>query len=136
MGNELASVNRYNSLQLAYLGDAVYELYIREYLLSTGFLSPGELNKRAKNYVSAKAQAKTYFLVESELTCAEKGHLRRGRNAKGGAAPSASSVGDYRRATGLESLLGALYVEGEKERIHQIMEICIKVLEDNNEKMD
>lgn len=135
MGNELASVNRYNSLQLAYLGDAVYELYIREYLLSSGFMSPGELNKRAKNFVSAKAQAKAYFPVEEELSSIEKGHLRRGRNAKGGAAPSAATISDYRRATGLESLLGALYVEGEKERINQIMQICIRVLEDKNEEV-
>lgn len=135
MGNELASVNRYNSLQLAYLGDAVYELYVREYLLSRGFLSPGELNRRAKNFVSASAQAKAYFVVEEELSSTEKSHMRRGRNAKGGPAPSAATSSEYRRATGLESLLGALYVEGEKERIKQIMQICIGVLEDKNEKL-
>ncbi|HZK10342.1 MAG TPA: ribonuclease III domain-containing protein [Clostridia bacterium] len=135
MATALAPVNRYNSLQLAYLGDAVYELYIREYLLASGFMSPGELNRRAKAYVSARAQSKAYFEVEKEVTSQEENYLRRGRNAKGGAAPSSASISDYRRATGLESLLGALYVMEKKERITEIMDICIRVLEENNEKL-
>lgn len=135
MGNQLAPVNRYSPLQLAYLGDAVYELFIREYLLSTGFESPGELNRRAKNFVSARAQSTAYSEVENYLTEGERSYLRRGRNAKGGGAPSAFGVVEYRRATGLESLLGALYVKGQHERIREIMELCIRVLEEKDEEM-
>lgn len=136
MDIKLADVNRYSPLQLAYLGDSVYELYIRSYLLSQGFFSPGELNMRAKNYVKASAQAKAYRALEASLDDRELTYLKRGRNAKGGAGPASSSLGDYRRATGLESLIGALYVEGNHQRIDEIMQLCIASLGDHDEKMD
>lgn len=128
MGPKLAPVNRYSPLQLAYLGDGVYELYIRRYLLSQGFFSPGKLNKLAKNYVAAPAQSRVYLEIEERLSEEEKGFLRRGRNAKGGPGPASASAGEYRRATGLECLIGGLYVQGRQERIEEIMEMALEVL--------
>ncbi len=132
MDIKLADLGRYSPLQLAYLGDSVYELYIRKYLLSQGFFSPGELNKRAKNFVQASAQARAYRMLETSLDEKELVLLKRGRNAKGGSGPSSSSLGDYRRATGLESLIGALYVEGKHGRIGEIMQLCIDLLGEEN----
>lgn len=136
MDLKLAPVNRYSPLQLAYLGDGVYELYIRRFLLSQGFFSPGKLNQLAKNYVSAPAQSKVYLEIEEKLSEEEKSFLRRGRNAKGGPGPTSASASEYRRATGLECLIGGLYVQANHERIEEIMEMALDILGKEYEKME
>lgn len=136
MDFKLAPLNRYSPLQLAYLGDGVYELYIREYLLSQGFFSPGKLNKLARGFVSAPAQSRVFLEIEDCLEEDERRLLIRGRNAKGGAGPASASAGDYRRATGLECLIGGLYVQGKTDRIREIMNQAVKILGESSEEVD
>ncbi|MCH5166875.1 MAG: ribonuclease III [Erysipelotrichales bacterium] len=111
-----------NNLVLAYLGDAVYELYIREYLIKSGLAKVNELQNASLNYVSAKAQRRILeelinreFLTEEEITI-----VNRGRNASSHASKTTDII-TYKKATGLECLIGYLYKEN-KERCNEILE--------------
>lgn len=110
-----------NPLTLAYLGDAVYEIFVRNHLVAKGVIKPNELQKKAVHYVSASAQAKAYHAIEMQLTESERDILRRGRNAKSGSVPKNAKISDYRHSTGLEALIGYLYCLGDQNRLHQIM---------------
>lgn len=110
-----------NNLVLAYLGDAVYELYIRNYLVKKD-IKLKEIQEISIKYVSAKSQKKhldklieNNFLTEKELDI-----IRQGRNAKGGRSKSAD-IKSYRLATGFECLFGQLYLDENKERIEEII---------------
>lgn len=122
-------VEEINPLILAYLGDAVYEIFIRNHLVAKGLYKPNELQKEAVHYVSASAQAKAYHAIETLLTESERDILRRGRNAKSGSVPKNAKVSDYRHSTGLEALIGYLYCLGDQKRLHQIMERIIERVE-------
>lgn len=119
-----------NPLLQAYVGDAVYEVYVRYHLLSIGIVKPNDLQKRATQYVSAIAQAKASRVIESELTEAEADVLRRGRNAKSGSVAKSASVTQYRSSTGLEALVGYLYLTGQQDRLEQLMKRIIEALEE------
>ena len=119
----------YSSLALAYLGDAVYELYVRNYLLSKGNYSVNELHKAAVCYVQAKAQSDAVTALESELTEEEMRVYKRGRNAKPATLPKNANVGDYHRATGFEALAGYLYLQGNTKRLNQLFEKAIILLD-------
>ncbi|HOZ88788.1 MAG TPA: ribonuclease III domain-containing protein [Bacilli bacterium] len=115
-----------NPLTLAYLGDAVYELYIRQYLISQGRLKPGDLQKASINYVSAKSQC-SYLekLIQANfLTTEEIAITKWGRNAHGGKAKSTDIV-TYRQATGLETLIGKLYLTNNINRIEEIIDFIV-----------
>jgi len=118
-----------NPLLLAYLGDAVYEVFIRNHLVAQGISRPQELQKKAVAYVSASAQAKAYRAIEPLLTENERDILRRGRNAKSGSVPKNAKISDYRHSTGLEALIGYLYCLGDQNRLHQIMAQIIERVE-------
>jgi len=118
------------SLALAYIGDAVYELAVREYLLTQGKLKVGELHKQAVSYVRAERQSALAAEIEALLSEEELDVFRRGRNAHGGHQPPHTSVGAYRRATGLEALIGHLYLRREQERLDQIFAILFSTGED------
>ena len=124
MEGELAA---YNALELAYLGDAVYELAVRRYLLEQGSRPMVEHNRRAFAMVNASAQSQVIERLTPHLSPAEVDLIRYGRNAKGGSAKSASQT-DYRRATGLECLLGYLYLCQETTRLEEIMATIIALL--------
>jgi ribonuclease-3 family protein len=111
------------SLALAYIGDAVYELAVREHLLQGGVCKIGELHDKTVSYVRAERQSILATEIETLLSKEEKDVFRRGRNAKGGHQPSHASVGDYRRATGLEALIGYLYLKQEREQLDKIFEV-------------
>ena len=111
----------YNSLTLAFLGDAVYELEIRRFICAGGSVPSGVLHKKTVHYVCASYQAKAYDLLESFLTEGEMAVMKRGRNANGASVPKSSSPQEYRKATGVESLFGYLYLKGEEERINEIV---------------
>lgn len=113
-------------LELAYIGDAVYELYVRTHLIKSGVIRPNNLQKAAIDYVSAVSQARRGRRLESILTEEEMDVLRRGRNAKSGHVPKNASVGEYRYSTGLEALIGYLYLTGQEERLNSIIEILLK----------
>ena len=113
-----------NSLTLAYLGDSVYELYIRQYLIETGIIKVRELQKEAIKYVSAKGQAKTLtqLIANNILTDDEIVIVKRARNHKSHKSPKNTDIITYKLATGFEALIGYLYLN-DKNRLKQIMEI-------------
>jgi len=110
-------------LALAYMGDAVFEILVREKLVRLG-IPVNELHMKAKEYVSAAAQSEMYHKIEELLTEEEKNVLRRGRNAKSNSRSKNADVTQYRHATGLEAVFGHLHLKGEKERIEYIFGKC------------
>ena len=108
-------------LALAYVGDTVYDLYVRTMLVSTTTLPAHGLHVRAAKLVCAKAQAEAYRRIESLLTEEESAIFKRGRNAHMGTVPKNAQILDYRHATGLESLIGYLYLSGKDERLGCLM---------------
>ena len=109
-----------SSAALAYLGDAVLELLVRERLLQMGYTSSKALNQHALEYVRAGAQARAMERLLPMLTEEENAAFRRGRNAGHGQHPKGASVGEYRNSTGMEALFGYLHMTGDHARIAQI----------------
>ena len=105
---------------LAYLGDCVIELCVREHLVSSGLSTSRNLNKEALNYVRAAAQAEAMKKLFPLLTEEEEAFFRRGRNIGHTNVPKNATVSDYRTATGMEVLFGYLHVSGQKERINEL----------------
>ena len=116
-----------NGAELAYLGDAVLELLVRERLLYSGMRTAAKLNRAALSYVKATAQSETFSRIEGMLLDEELDFYRRGRNANGISIPNSASAVEYRRATGFEALFGALYLAGEHERIKVLFEAAFPV---------
>ncbi len=115
-------------LSVAYLGDAVYELHIRSYLISKGIYDNGELQKQSLNYVSAHSQRKIVesLINNNILTNEEKELYIKGRNAKGGKS-KASDIITYRMATGLEYLFGYFYLNNKDERIEELIKSIVRL---------
>lgn len=113
-------------LQLAYIGDAVYELLVRTYLLSRD-LSVNELHKGATKYVRAGAQANIVHSLEEILTEKEINIVKKGRNAKTNTSPKNADMIDYKYATGFEALFGYLYLKSEEDRIYELFEKIIEL---------
>ncbi|WP_425448435.1 Mini-ribonuclease 3 [Dethiothermospora halolimnae] len=113
-------------LQLAYLGDSVYEVLVRTYLLTNNNVSVNKLHKKAIKYVKAKAQAGIVFSLEKNLTEEEWGIVKWGRNAKSLSVPKNANISDYKYATGFETLIGFLYLTEEFDRIFDIFDIIIE----------
>ena len=105
---------------LAYLGDCVLELCVREYLVESGLSTSRNLNKEALNYVRASAQAEAMKKLFPLLTEEEEAFFRRGRNIGHTNVPKNATVSDYRTATGMEVLFGYLHVSHQKERIDEL----------------
>lgn len=120
-----------NGIALAYLGDAVYEVYIRQHLLATGMTKPTKLQRRATHFVSAKAQAALVGLMEEDdlLTEEEWTYFKRGRNANSHTHAKHTSVLTYRISTGFEALFGYLKLAGKDERIDELAQWCIDQVE-------
>lgn len=120
-----ADVRMLNPLVLAYIGDTVYDLYVRTYLIMTRDLRPHSLHIESIKYVSAEAQARSLEDIMDLLEDDEKNIIRRGRNAKSGSIPKHADLIDYKHATGLEALLGYLYLLGKRERLMEIFEMIL-----------
>lgn len=118
----------YSPLALAYIGDGVYELFIRSYILNKGNAPVNKYHKTAKELVRASSQSKIYHLIEECLTDTERAVLRRGRNAKSISAPKNGDVTEYRHATGLEALIGFLYIDGQIDRIKELIDLGLNKL--------
>lgn len=116
-------LSAYSPLVLAYVGDAVHELYIRTLLLSRGNAPVYKLHKRSIAYVKAKAQSDTVHRMMEMLTPEEQDVVRRGRNAKSGTIPKNADVADYKYATGFETLLGHLYIKGDYGRLLELLKL-------------
>lgn len=124
-------VDQLNSLALAYMGDAVYETYVRRHLLQSGKVRPNQLHNMAKSYVSAKAQS---FIVhtlldEGEFTEQEIEILKRGRNAKSGTIPKNTDVQTYRYSTAFESLIGYYELRHDIKRLEEIIRKSFQIVE-------
>lgn len=116
-----------NVLVLAYLGDAIYEYYVRNYLIDKKIASVNDLQNNAINYVSANAQAKylTEMLDQGFLTEEEIDVVKRARNYKTTSHPKNCDIITYKYATGLEALIGYLDLKKDKERINEIMNFIL-----------
>ena len=120
---------RLNPLQLAFLGDGVYELFIRGYLLSDNTaLNVNRLHKEAITYVKAHGQSEIIKAIEKELTEEELYIYKRGRNAKSATVPKNADVTEYRFATGFEALVGYLYLIDNEERLEFIMKRSLEII--------
>ncbi|HLR91493.1 MAG TPA: Mini-ribonuclease 3 [Atopostipes sp.] len=119
-----------NGLALAYMGDAVYELAIREHLLEVGQTRPNQLHQYATQYVSAKAQARIidYFFEEEIMTEEEESYFKRGRNSKINTKAKNTDIQTYLKSTGFEALIGYLYLTKQSERLEEIVELCIQFI--------
>lgn len=118
-----------NPLQLALIGDGVYEVFIRNYILTgNSALSANKIHVKAIGYVKAKSQADIMHEIEQHLDEEEDAVYKRGRNAKSCTVPKNADVRDYRMATGFEALVGYLYLIGNKERLEFILNECVKVI--------
>ncbi|MCD8158614.1 MAG: ribonuclease III [Clostridiales bacterium] len=115
-----------SSLALAYIGDSVFEIYARSYVLSLGNRSVDKINSEVRNIVNAHSQSEMYHKLEPFLTEEEFKIMKRGRNANSHTMAKNQSAGDYRRATGLEALFGRLYIEGKTERLTELFKLGIK----------
>lgn len=113
-------------LALAYVGDAVWELYARNHVLARGIRRPKELHRAATHYVSAAAQARLTAEMWETLTEEEQAMIRRGRNAKSGHVRKNADVLDYRHSTGFEALIGYLYGSGKIERLEQVCHLALE----------
>ncbi len=117
-------------LALAYIGDAVYEVYIRKMLTENPQLSVDKLHKKAITYVRAKAQADIVLRLEEELTTEEWSIVKKGRNQKSKTVPKNSDVGDYRYATGFEALIGFLFCMKRYQRLMEVMKRAVEIIEE------
>lgn len=114
---------------LAYIGDALYEVAVRQYLISKPNLRPHHLHTSATKMVSAKAQSRIVAYLEAVLTEEERDVVRQGRNAKSGSVPKNADVLEYRHATAFESLIGYLYYTEQIERMNELILLSIQYIE-------
>ena len=113
----------YNPLALAYIGDTVYDLFIRTKVLEQGNRHVTQMHKTAVSFVNAHSQCVSIRAIEDILTEEELRILKWGRNAKSNTVPKNADLMDYRHATGLEALFGYLYLQGKKERIVELFQL-------------
>ena len=121
-----------NGLALAYMGDGIYEVYVRNHVMQKGLTKPNQLHATATKFVSAKAQARLMqqmlgqenFLTEEELEI-----YKRGRNSKSHTVAKNADVGTYRIATGFEALMGYLYLSGQQARLEELINWCLQQVE-------
>ena len=116
-GLKEVDMKAYSPLTLAYIGDAAYELVIRTMVVEKGNRQASQLHRLTTSYVKAQAQAAMIEALEPELTEEELAIYKRGRNAKSYTSAKNASILDYRKATGLEALIGYLYLYGREERV-------------------
>ena len=116
-------VNAISNLGLAHIGDGVYELMCRAYLCCKGDKTVKNLHKDSVEMVKAPTQAKYAEKLLPHLTQQEQDWFRRGKNAHSHAAPKSATPQEYAKATGLETLFGALYLSGQKDRLNELFAI-------------
>ena len=118
--------SQYSPLVLAYIGDAVFEIYVRKMLVTQaqGNTSVDRLHKKATEYVKSSAQSKSYRRIEGSLTEDEISVFKRGRNAKCNP-PKNADVIEYHTATGLEALIGYIYLSENYDRLDEIMNLIL-----------
>ena len=123
---EPAQVKAITNLGLAHVGDGIYELLCRSYLVSKGGKTVLKLHNETVELVKAPTQAKFADKLKPMLTEEEMDYFRRGKNAHTHAAPKSATPQEYAKATGFETLFGALYLLGRKERLMELFSICME----------
>ena len=135
-----AKARNYNPLSLAFIGDSVYENYVRHRLiLRYPDMLPKFLHREAVKYVKASSQSKIMELALPHLNHEEIYIFKRGRNTKSHSVAKNASVIDYRRASGFEALVGYLYLTGDEDRLEELMMLAFKIIEgdeNNDEKRE
>ncbi len=126
--------DQYSPLVLAYMGDVVFEIFVREQLVKESNMPVNKLHHAASSLVKAQAQSRMIQVLEEELTEKEASIYRRGRNAKSNTSAKNASILDYRRATGFEALLGYLYLNKENDRLLELMEKAVRSERKNERK--
>ncbi len=124
----MVDIREQSPLSLAFVGDAVYSLYIREYFVKTKRYNINTLNKMTVQYVSAHGQFMALELIKDMLTEEEAGFAKRGQNASKASVAKHASVAEYRASTGFECLLGYLELTGQRERIEHIIGFILENL--------
>lgn len=131
--NQNINPKQLNPLSLAFIGDSVYEIMVREYIIrGHGSLSANKLHRLAVKMVCASAQSAVYIAFEPILSEDELSILKRGRNANSTTSPKNSNLVDYRRATGVEALFGYLHLSGRFDRLKELFDLVIKLTEEAN----
>lgn len=115
--------NLLSPLNLAFIGDCIYEIMVREMLVCDANRPVNDLHRESVKYVSAKAQTNAFHKIESMLTEDELAVFKRGRNAKVGHTPKSASQSEYHTATGVEALFGYLYLTENTDRIKELFKI-------------
>ncbi|WP_308753162.1 ribonuclease III domain-containing protein [uncultured Anaerotruncus sp.] len=116
-------------LTLAFLGDAVYELCVRQRVVAEGNRPVNGMHREAVKLVNAAAQSDAFERISGALTEEELAVYKRGRNANATSSPRHAALADYRRATGVEALFGYLYLKGEMERIGELFDLACAAAE-------
>ena len=120
------NINTVTNLGLAHVGDAVFELLCRSYLCCKGGKVAKNLHRDTVSMVNAPSQAKFADLLLPHLTEEELSYFRRGKNAHTHAAPKAATPQEYAKATGLETLFGALYLSGQTDRLNELFHLIVE----------
>ncbi|MCR4611240.1 MAG: ribonuclease III [Lachnospiraceae bacterium] len=132
-GKEI-DIKTYSPLTLAYIGDDVFDLIIRTIVVNRGNTKPAKLHGATVKYVSAVAQAKMHDTISELLNEEEADILRRGRNANPHTKAKNASSADYMKATALETLVGFLYLKDEQDRIFELLQKGIEVIDKADER--
>ncbi len=119
-------IRGYSPLSLAFMGDSVYEIIIRTYVISQANRPANQLNRMKVKYVNAAAQAAIIDVIMDKLTPEEEDIYKRGRNAKSYTSAKNASINDYRKATGFEALCGYLYLKGQMDRLLELVKYGIE----------
>lgn len=122
---DMLDVKMLSPLVWAYVGDSVYELYIRTQLVNFSNAKPHKLHLETIKFVKAEAQAKILDKIWNSLTEEEQEIFKRGRNTENHHLPKNGNVADYSHATGFEALIGYLYLSKQDERLEEILKLCI-----------
>ena len=128
----MTDVNLINGIALAFEGDAIYSMYILRHLIFQGLTKPNQLHREATKYVSAKAQANliSLMLEEGILTEKEEDIYKRGRNANSHTKAKNADIVTYRMSTGFEAVMGYLHMTEEIERLEELIDWCVKRVEE------
>lgn len=119
-------VEQLNPLVLAYIGDAVFEMYVRIHIIGNGRYKTNMLHKMSIAFVSARAQAKILDRIFEQLTEKEQDIVRRGRNAHANTIPKNATIADYKKATAFEALIGYLFLMKNEKRLEEIIGLAFE----------
>ncbi len=125
LGMKEVDIRTYSPLVLAYIGDGVFDLIVRSFMVNKGNIPVNKLHHRTSAVVKAESQAKMIDFLEDKLTEEELAVYKRGRNAKSHTSAKNASIQSYRKATGFEALIGYMYMLGQNERMMELVKLAL-----------